>query len=192
MDRSKDVDRQSARTGVYGRRDFLRLGTATATALLAAPVFGGTTPAVERQLRFQNTHTGESVSSVYWAGGDYIDEGLQEINGVLRDHRTDEIYPIDTSLLDLLFLLQASTENRKPFQVISGYRSPKTNQALRSKSAGVAKRSYHMRGKAIDVRLPGVDLKQLHRAAIDLKAGGVGYYPGSGFIHVDVGPKRSW
>ncbi len=191
MFEAKDTDRQSVLAGV-GRRDFLRLGAATMATLLGSPALAMATSPHERLLGFQNTHTGESVTAVYWAEGNYLDGGLEEINSLLRDHRTDEIYPIDASLLDLLFVLQSKTDSRQAYQVISGYRSPATNRALRSKSNGVAKRSYHMQGKAIDIRLPGTELKQLHRAALDIKSGGVGYYPGSGFIHVDVGPKRSW
>jgi len=117
---------------------------------------------------------------------------LRDINTVLRDHRSGDVYPIDTDLLDLLFALQATVGSRKAYEVISGYRSPATNASLRNTSSGVAKRSYHMQGKAIDIRLPGCDLEQLHTAALSIKAGGVGYYPGSDFIHVDVGPLRSW
>jgi uncharacterized protein YcbK (DUF882 family) len=145
-----------------------------------------------RALSLYNTHTSEDVSTVYWAEGDYVHSGLQDINTLLRDHRSGEIHPIDTDLLDLLYVLQQQVGSHKAYQIISGYRSPQTNATLRNKSSGVAKRSYHMQGKAIDVRLPGCDLKQLHRAALDIKAGGVGYYPGSDFIHVDVGPRRSW
>lgn len=188
---AKDMRRQSVISGV-GRRDFLRLGAASIATLLGAPALATTISPHERLLGFQNTHTGESVTTAYWADGNYLDEGMDEINALLRDHRTDEVYPIDADLLDLLFVLQTKTDSRQSYQVISGYRSPATNRALRGKSAGVAKRSYHMQGKAIDIRLPGCELKQLHRAALDLKSGGVGYYPGSGFIHVDVGPKRSW
>lgn len=191
MFESKDLDRRSGLKGM-GRRDFLRLGAVTAATLLAAPVLAKATPSHERKLAFRNTHTGESVAAVYWAEGAYIDTGSNEINALLRDHRTDEIYPINPSLLDLLFVLQSKTDSRQAYEVISGYRSPATNHALRSKSSGVAKRSYHMQGKAIDIRLPGCELKQLHSAALAIEAGGVGFYPGSGFIHVDVGPKRSW
>jgi uncharacterized protein YcbK (DUF882 family) len=190
--KSKDSGRRLSRNNHLGRRDFLRLGAAVTASLLASPVIAKANASYERILRFQNTHTGEAASTVYWADGDYVNDGLATIDSVLRDHRTDEIYTMDTQLLDLLFLLQSKTESSKAYEVISGYRSPATNKALRSKSSGVAKRSYHMRGMAIDVRLPGHDLKQLQRAALDLKAGGVGYYPGSGFIHVDVGPARSW
>jgi uncharacterized protein YcbK (DUF882 family) len=190
--KSKDSNRRSPRANSLGRRDFLRLGAAATASLVASPVIAKANSPHERILRFQNTHTGEAVSTVYWADGDYIDDGLATIDSVLRDHRTDEIYSMDKQLLDLLFLLKSKTDSRKAYEVISGYRSPATNEALRNKSSGVAKRSYHMRGMAIDVRLPGYDLKQLQLAALDLKAGGVGYYPRSGFIHVDVGPARSW
>ena len=191
MKQGHDLIRQPDPATCMGRRDFIRLGAA-ATALLVSPAFAATHPPGERTLAFRSTHTGEAVTSVYWAEGSYVDDGLLSINDVLRDHRTNETYPIDTNLLDMLFLLQAKTGNQRPFEVISGYRSPATNQALRNKSSGVAKRSYHMRGMAIDVRLPGSELKHLRSAAVDLRAGGVGYYPGSDFIHVDVGPARSW
>ncbi|MDH3979774.1 MAG: DUF882 domain-containing protein [Gammaproteobacteria bacterium] len=174
------------------RRDCLRLGVASATSLLALPVLAKSTPAQERALSLYNTHTGENVSAAYWAEGGYIRTGLQDINTLLRDHRSGEIHPIDTDLLDLLYVMQQQVGSRKAYQIISGYRSPQTNAELRNKGGGVARRSYHMQGMAIDIRLPGCDLSQLHKAALDIKAGGVGYYPGSDFIHVDVGPQRSW
>lgn len=192
MLKSKDSARQSSREANIGRRDFLRLGAATTATLLASPVIASTRSSSERQLAFHNTHTGEAVSTVYWAEGDYISDGLVDINNVLRDHRTDETYPIDTNLLEMLFLLQTKTDSRQAYEVISGYRSPATNQSLRNKSSGVAKRSFHMQGKAIDIRLPDCDLEKLRLAALELRTGGVGYYPGSGFIHVDVGPRRNW
>lgn len=192
MKDAKDTTRQPDRASHPERRDFLRLGAVATATLLTSPLFAGTRAGSERQLALRSTHTGESVSTTYWAEGSYIDDGLAAINDVLRDHRTDEIYPIDTNLLDMLFLLQSKADCRQAYEVISGYRSPATNQALRNKSSGVAKRSFHMRGKAIDIRLPGCDLEMLRLAALDLRAGGVGYYPGSDFIHVDVGPTRSW
>jgi uncharacterized protein YcbK (DUF882 family) len=189
---SKDFMRRAHADG-FTRRDCLRLGVASAASLLSLPALAKVArPGQERSLSLHNTHTGEDVSTVYWAAGDYIHSSLQDINTLLRDHRSGEIFPMDTDLLDLLYVLQQQVGSRKAYQIISGYRSPQTNAALRSKSGGVAKRSYHMKGKAIDIRLPGCDLKQLHRAALDIKAGGVGYYPESGFIHVDVGPLRSW
>ncbi len=191
MYESKDPARRALLANIK-RRDFLRIGALTTAALLAPRAFAGSKPAHERRLSLQNTHTGENLSATYWAEGDYLDSELQDINTLLRDHRSGDIHPIDTELLDLLYVLQSTVGSRRAYQVISGYRSPKTNATLRNKSSGVAKRSYHMQGKAIDIRLPGCDLKQLHTAALSLKAGGVGYYPGSDFIHVDVGPQRSW
>ncbi|MGB5473838.1 MAG: DUF882 domain-containing protein [Gammaproteobacteria bacterium] len=191
MYESKDRARQVLLASVK-RRDFLRIGVLAGTALLVHPAFAGTKPAHERRLSLHNTHTGEDLAATYWAEGDFIDSELQDINTLLRDHRSGDIHPIDTDLLDLLYVLQSTVGSRKAFEVISGYRSPATNATLRNKSSGVARRSYHMQGKAIDIRLPGCDLKQLHTAALSIKAGGVGYYPGSDFIHVDVGPQRSW
>jgi uncharacterized protein YcbK (DUF882 family) len=174
------------------RRSFIRAGTGLAASLLLLPLPSLANSQQERKLSFHNTHTGENTSAVYWAEGNYLTAGKQEIDEILRDHRTGEIYPIDTDLLDLLYLLKAEVQGRRAFEIISGYRSPATNAALRKNSTGVAKRSYHMQGKAIDIRLPGCELKDLHSAALAMRAGGVGYYPGSNFIHVDVGPYRSW
>ena len=191
MNLSEDACSQG-RPGGLKRRDFLRFGTAAAATLLASPAFATVARQPERSLGFYNTHTGETLSSVYWAEGDYLDAGLQEINTILRDHRSGEIYSMDSDLLDLLFVLRSRVDSQQTYQIISGYRSPATNASLRNKSKGVAKRSYHMQGKAIDIRLPGCELETLCNAAVSLKAGGVGYYPGSGFIHVDVGPVRHW
>lgn len=191
MHLSKDESyRQSQNTCT--RRSFIQAGAGLAASLLILPQPALAGSQQERKLSFHNTHTGEKTSAVYWADGDYLADGKQEIDEILRDHRTDEIYPIDTGLLDLLYLLRAEVEGKRAFEIISGYRSPATNAALRNNSSGVAKRSYHMQGKAIDIRLPGCDLENLHNAAISMRAGGVGYYPGSDFIHVDVGPYRSW
>jgi uncharacterized protein YcbK (DUF882 family) len=174
------------------RRDFLRLGSGVLAGLLCPTAVASRRIQQERSLAFKNTHTGESLQTVYWAVGEYLDSGLQEINTILRDHRADETYPMDRGLLDLLYALQLEVDCHNAFHVISGYRSPTTNATLRNKSSGVARRSYHMQGKAIDIRLPGCELADLHRAALGLKAGGVGSYAASDFIHVDVGPVRRW
>jgi len=188
---SKDASCQEP-LATLNRRKFLCLGAGTVATLMASPAFAKISRRQERSLSFYHTHTGEQTSTVYWAEGDYLDGGLQEINTILRDHRSGEVYAIDSGLLDLLYVLQSQVNSKQTYQIISGYRSPATNAVLRKKSSGVAKRSYHMQGKAIDVRLPGCDLKKLHSAALALKSGGVGYYPGSNFIHVDVGPVRHW
>ena len=146
----------------------------------------------QRELSLRNLHTGENIKLTYWEEGDYLAESLREINHLLRDHRTGEVASMDRQLLDLLFYLENRLGRQGEFQVISGYRSPKTNELLRSKSSGVAKQSLHMQGRAIDIRLPGTELKQLRKAAMALKQGGVGYYQKSNFIHVDTGRVRYW
>jgi len=175
-----------------GRRQVLRLGVAGLAGALSTPALARLRPADERDLSLYNLHTGEKVRTTYWAGGEWNPDGLREIDRLLRDFRTGEVTTIDRKLLDLLHRLSGNIDARQPFHVISGYRSPKTNAKLASQSNGVAKRSLHMQGKAIDVRLPGVPLAELHRAAVAMKAGGVGYYPKSDFIHIDTGRVRYW
>jgi len=174
------------------RRNFLKTTTGTAAMLLAPAALAKPAQPAERVLRLQNLHTGESLKATYWAEGRYIAEELKALNRVLRDHRSNEIYTMDQSLFDMLYLLQQQVAGNGTYHVISGYRSPATNAMLNSKSSGVAKRSLHMQGRAIDIRMPGVELTQLRQAAMDMKAGGVGYYPRSGFIHVDTGRTRFW
>jgi uncharacterized protein YcbK (DUF882 family) len=179
------------------RRDFLKLAfshCALGAAAISTPslVYASSKPPAARQLAFYHLHTGEKLSTTYWADGDYVAEEIDSLNHLLRDHRTDEIQPIDKNLLDLLYILQQQVEQNGAYHIISGYRSPKTNASLRQHSNGVAKRSLHMQGKAIDVRLPGVELKHLRQAALQLHAGGVGYYPKSNFVHIDTGRPRFW
>ena len=179
------------------RRNFIRYAAAfcalgTTSLLTPSRVLANTNLPQERQLKFLHLHTGETLNTTYWAEGDYIAEELANINYVLRDFRTDDIEPIDKNLLELLYLLQQQTGKAGAYHIISAYRSPKTNAALRLNSTGVAKRSMHMQGKAIDIRLPGIELKRLRQAALSLHAGGVGYYPKSNFIHVDTGRPRFW
>jgi uncharacterized protein YcbK (DUF882 family) len=143
-------------------------------------------------LAFYNTHTGESLKTVYWLDGNYLPAAAEEINLILRDHRTGEINSIDPRLLDLLFELRTDLETTRPFYIISGYRSAATNALLRTASDGIATNSLHIHGQAADIRLPGLALSALRRAAVALKAGGVGYYPRSDFVHVDVGRVRYW
>ncbi|MES9901207.1 MAG: DUF882 domain-containing protein [Sedimenticola sp.] len=179
-------------TGVnLGRRRFLVGGSGIAVGLILPPSLSQAI-APERRLSFHHTHTGEKLKVTYWAAGEYLSDGLGEINHLLRDHRTDDTHPIDPELLNLLHHLQQQLDTWRPFHIISGYRSPKTNNMLRSRSSGVAKQSLHMKGKAIDIRLPGHDLRQLQRAAKAQKAGGVGLYSGSNFVHLDTGRVRYW
>jgi uncharacterized protein YcbK (DUF882 family) len=146
----------------------------------------------ERSLFFYNVYTGETFKADYWSNGQYITDALDEINHIFRDHLTETIEAIDTNLLDLLFALKEKLKITEPFNIISGYRTPQTNAKLRKRSKGVARNSLHMYGMAADIRVPGYSTKALRLAAIDLKGGGVGYYPRAGFVHVDVGDVRYW
>lgn len=178
------------------RRSFLKLGVAAlAGASLPIPAFARMLDALgpERTLSFYNTHTGEELNKVvYWADGIYIQETLKDINHILRDYRRDEVRAIDPGLLDQLCTLHRKLQVRSPIHIISGYRSPATNNEIRSKSRGVAKKSLHMSGKAIDLRIPGISLAQIRKAAVAMKSGGVGYYPKSDFVHLDTGLVRTW
>ncbi len=146
----------------------------------------------EKAVALYNSHTGESLSAIYWVQGRYLPEALSAVDRVLRDHRTDEIKPIDPQVLDLLYAINEELECHHPFFIISAYRSPTTNAYLRFKSRRVAEHSLHMDGKAVDLRLPGWASHTLRQVAVDLHMGGVGYYPRSDFVHVDVGPVRYW
>jgi len=146
----------------------------------------------ERSLNLYNTHTGEALKSVFWAEGAFIPDALADINKILRDHRTNDVAAMDPQLLSLLNNITSLVSPGDTLHIISGYRSPLSNQALADQSNGVAKRSLHMEGKAIDIRIPGRDLSRLRDSALSLKSGGVGFYPKSQFVHVDTGRVRSW
>jgi uncharacterized protein YcbK (DUF882 family) len=177
------------------RRRFLTWGVlATAMSLCPHPVRASDRrlPPPERSLAFYNTHTGESLNTVYWVKGKYLPDALEAVDYILRDHRTDETFPIDPQLLDLLYAMRRELEYRESFHIVSGYRSPATNAFLRRHRRGVAQHSLHIEGKAVDLRLPGYDCALLRRVAVELQGGGVGYYPRSEFLHIDVGPIRYW
>ena len=157
-----------------------------------APGLAAAARAPERAVAFHHHHTGERLRAVYFADGAYRPEGLREIGRVLRDWRTDETVAIDPRLLDIVHLLQRRLGRTAPLEVICGYRSPATNAMLRRKSRAVAKDSLHMHGMAIDLGFAGRELAAAHQAALALAAGGVGYYPRDGFIHVDSGAVRQW
>ncbi len=178
-----------------GRRRFLKLGAFVSLSCIApgrvlAAIENHSCP--ERSLSFYETHTGESVTTVYWAKGRYLPEGLADINHILRDFRNGKVKAIDTRLLDLVHAIGVKLGCQKPFHVISGYRSPETNALLYKQNKGVAKKSLHVHGKAVDVRLPDCSVSVLRDVAMSLKGGGVGYYPRSGFVHIDVGRVRYW
>lgn len=178
---------------ICNRRQFLR-NSALLSAGLCLPGFARAAlmAAPERCLRLYNTHTGETLNTTFWAEGVFIPDALADINRVLRDHRTNDIAVIDPQLLTLLDHVTTLVSPGDTLHVISGYRSPLTNQALADQSGGVAKRSLHMEGKAIDIRIPGRDLSRLRDSALSLQGGGVGFYPKSQFVHVDTGRVRSW
>ncbi len=192
----QDQDKSVLMNPDMSRRRILKIGLLASIACLSPmPAWArfGLSGASERTLSLLNTHTGERLKEVvYWEKGLYLPDALQDINYVLRDHRTDEIHTIDPLTLDLMAAISRKLDVRRSFEIISGYRSPQTNQILRSASSGVAKNSYHIQGKAVDLRLPGVPLKTVRKAALSLRKGGVGYYPKSNFVHVDSGAVRSW
>lgn len=175
------------------RRSFLRTSAAIATALSVPGLARAAVAAPnERVLRLYNTHTGESIKSVFWAEGQYIPDALADINKLLRDHRNDSIAAMDPQLLMLLDRVSSTLGAGSMLHVISGYRSPESNAKLAKASGGVAKHSMHLEGKAIDIRMPGKNLAMLHKAALNVRGGGVGYYPESQFVHLDTGRPRNW
>jgi uncharacterized protein YcbK (DUF882 family) len=146
----------------------------------------------ERSLSLFNPRTKESFEGIYYCNGDYVPSALKIINHIMRDTRTDAVKTIDKNLLDLISAISLKLKPKEPFRVISGYRSPKTNNLLRKSGKGAAKNSYHLKGQAVDIRLPGHRISELRKAAYELKSGGIGYYPKSRFVHIDVGPIRYW
>ncbi len=178
------------------RRRFLRhslglaaVGAAPKLALASAPGAMG----LAKELAFNHTHTRERLSLVYALGPQYLSDSLGQLNHFLRDHYSGTVGQMDPLLFDQLHHVRTLLGARMPFEVISGYRCPETNDRLRNtRGGGVAKRSMHMEGRAIDVRLPGVPLAELRDAALSLQAGGVGYYPAEQFVHLDTGRVRHW
>jgi uncharacterized protein YcbK (DUF882 family) len=174
------------------RRSFLR-ATAACLAWTWGPV-----PALaaslqpNRTLSFENLHTGEALTIAYARDGVYLADALKRVNHILRDHYSGEVHAIHPGLLDLLHEVQRQTGSCAPYQVISGYRSPQTNEWLRAQGHGVSSRSMHLQGKAIDIRLEDLPSRALRQVALRLRRGGVGFYPRSDFVHLDVGRVRHW
>jgi len=185
-------------TSTDSRRAFVRGGVALALGAVSRTAWSSTKSPIDRaddiaRLAFVNTHTGESLDVVYREGPRYLGDALAEIDRVLRDHRSGDVHEIDRALLDQLVQLRARLGiGKRPFHVISGYRSPRTNAMLAARSSGVASKSLHLQGRAIDLRMPGVDLAAVHSAALSMQAGGVGYYARSDFVHLDTGRVRHW
>ena len=179
------------------RRRFLGLAAFVATPAFARSRRGtGDAPSVDasiRRIALHHTHTGERIDIAYAGPGGYDDAALRTLDRFLRDHYSGDVGRIDPRAIDQLASLHRVLGASTPFEVISGYRSPVTNERLRTtRAGGVARHSLHMEGRAIDVRLPGVALADLRDAALDMRSGGVGYYPAEQFVHVDTGPVRRW
>jgi uncharacterized protein YcbK (DUF882 family) len=184
------------------RRRFLQLGLAgTAALILPSAALGvesgyvfasrPSRPALpNRQLNLYNVHTGDRLEVEYFIDGRYEPEAIAALNHLLRDHRNGQTKSIDPRLFDLVATLNRKLTSRMPTEIISGYRSPSTNARLRRHSRGVAKNSYHVKGRALDIRIPGYRPSQVNRVARGLKAGGVGRY--RKFVHIDTGPVRFW
>jgi uncharacterized protein YcbK (DUF882 family) len=146
----------------------------------------------QRSLSFVHTHTGDQLTVAYFKNGIYDQVGLARVASIFRDHRSGDVHAVDPLLLDTLFELQVLNEHDKPYQIISAYRSPLTNARLKHETEGVATKSLHMQGKAIDIRVGGVKTKKLRDLALQMSRGGVGYYASSNFLHLDTGRVRSW
>ena len=177
------------------RRKVLKAGLAGLAGLVAG--FANILPASAREtigysISIKNVHTGETFSGVYRVGGYYVPRAFRQINHIMRDHYTNDLHPIDPRLIDVLAKLQKRCACSEPLTVLSGYRSPTTNSMLRRISANVARNSFHMRGQAADIRVPGRGAGQVREIAMGLNAGGVGYYPRREFVHVDTGDIRHW
>ncbi len=145
-----------------------------------------------RSLSLVNDRTDERLNTVYWADGEYIPDALEAFNHILRDWREDLAIQMDPRAIDILSATQGLLECDEPFQVVSGYRTHKTNDMLRRRSRGVARNSYHIKGMAVDIAMRTRSVRQISRAGLSLGAGGVGRYSRSQFVHLDSGPVRKW
>jgi uncharacterized protein YcbK (DUF882 family) len=175
------------------RRKFIQIGLTAAACCVSAPTLASI-PHIKgvRNLAFHNLHTDEKLRISYWKDGAYDRKALARINHILRDHYSGDAASMSPRLIDLLYDLQYKVNNDKPVEIISGYRSPQTNMVLARARDGIAKNSYHTRGMAMDIRMTGTSLPKIHNVALAMRRGGVGYYPDSQFVHIDVGPLRRW
>lgn len=175
-------------TGMAGVLPLLLLGSLPAEAAS----FAASPRSQAYNITFRNQHTGETFSGPYRVGGRYLPDAFEQINLIMRDFRTGEVFPVDPRVIDILYMAHRKTGARQPFEVLSGYRSPRTNDMLRRSSEGVATHSLHLTGQAVDVRLPDYSTRQLRNVAVGMRAGGVGYYADSNFVHMDSGKVRTW
>ncbi|MGR3272316.1 DUF882 domain-containing protein [Thalassococcus profundi] len=184
-----------ARSGSITRRGLL--GAFAATLVTAAPTYSNAAGFLRgggdiRRIRMYSGRTGERIDMIYWVEGHYIADAVKEVNFFMRDWRTDDVKNIDLRTIDIMAAAHNMLDVNEPYMLISGYRSPRTNAMLRSRSGGVAKNSRHLRGEAADLRLNSRSVNQMAKAASACRAGGVGRYSGSDFVHMDCGPVRSW
>ncbi len=180
----------------HNRRQFL---TQSGQFAIGLGLFGLSTQSLTREavepyrsIRLENLHTGELDTITFWVDGQYSSEGIDLYRKLVRDHYQDETGPVDLELIELLYKIQSQVGGHKNLQVISGYRSERTNAVLRQATNGVAKKSLHTLGKAVDIRVPGLSTQNLYKLGRSLKFGGVGKYPSSGFVHLDTGRIRFW
>ena len=173
------------------------LGVFAATAVAAAPTYSNAAGFLRgggdiRRIRMYSGRTGERLDMIYWVDGDYIKDAVNEINHFMRDWRTDQVKTIDLRTVDIMAAAHNLLDVNEPYMLLSGYRSPQTNAMLRRRSRGVAKNSLHMKGQAADLRLSSRSVNQMAKAAMACRAGGVGRYSRSNFVHMDCGEVRSW
>ncbi|MBS1303673.1 DUF882 domain-containing protein [Loktanella sp. SALINAS62] len=173
------------------------LGAFAATALAAAPTYGNAAGFLRgggdiRRIKMYSGRTGERLDTIYWIEGQYIGEAMAEINAFMRDWRNNKVANIDSRTIDIMAASHRLLDCSEPYMLLSGYRSPETNNMLRSRSSGVAKNSLHLKGQAADLRLESRTVRQMAQAAAACRAGGVGKYSGSDFVHMDCGTVRTW
>lgn len=180
----------------YTRRNMLKTGAAFAASLVLPSIAQASVNPVSRSpyrsIFLVNPHTGDKLKTTYWEKGVYYPEPMKDIAYMLRDHRSEDMSPIDPRLIDMLYMLQAKLNTHSPFEVVCGYRTPRSNAFIYKRERGVARNSYHMYGRAIDIRMKERSPGLIQRAAWSLQQGGVGYYPKAGFVHLDTGGVRRW
>ena len=188
IDKNQDVLNR-----VITRRDLLAIGMVTAAStIFPFKALASEKKSSQKELFLYNVYTHENLNAVYWKDGMYLPDELARINHIFRDIRSGKEKEININLLDLLFDVKEQLKSKEPFHVMSGYRTPKSNAMLSKRKKGVSKNSLHMYGKAVDISMPGYSLRDIRKAAMNLRAGGVGYYPRSKFLHLDVGEVRYW
>jgi uncharacterized protein YcbK (DUF882 family) len=174
------------------RRNFVKYSLQLAAGIaLSSPLESMAKFTIQQPMSFYHTHTGEHLEIEYSCNG-CTPVTLNRLNNFLRDFRTGDVHPIDPGLLDIIYGIQQKNGSNGIIEIVSGYRSPRTNEQLRSKSSGVAKKSLHMKGQAVDIRITDLDTRKLRDSAISLRQGGVGYYAKSNFVHIDTGRFRTW